>query len=50
MFDFSGYYGDEDNYKFKDDEESFKFCPHCGAIIVSKAVYFHDHKYDVSEE
>lgn len=36
MFDFSGYYGDEDNYEFKDDEESFKFCPHCGAIIVSK--------------
>ena len=34
LFDFSSYYGTEDDYKFKDDHIGFRFCPHCGRRIV----------------
>lgn len=51
LIDFDLYFPDDsvkDGYSYCDD--GYKFCPNCGRLIVSKAVYFHDHKYDESEE
>lgn len=50
MIDLDFYEGTEEDYSWKDESKALRYCPCCGCMVVSKAVYFDDHKYDESEE